>query len=66
MTPFFPAERPDQVGWNAFIYDNDCFYRRNSFYTREWLRGWNLAFLANFGLTLDIIALKNLTNMGFV
>ena len=47
MIPFFPAERPHQVGWNAFIYDNDCFYRRNSFYAREWLRGWNLAFLAN-------------------
>jgi hypothetical protein len=47
MEPYFPADRPFQVGWNAFIYNNDCYYRRNSFYFREWLRGWNCAFLNN-------------------
>lgn len=47
MKPIFPADRPYQVGWNAFIFDHDCIYRRNSFYFREWLRGWNCAYLKN-------------------
>jgi hypothetical protein len=47
MTPIFPADRPYQVGWNAFLTDDRCPYRRQSFYAREWLRGWDCAFLKN-------------------
>jgi hypothetical protein len=47
MNPVFPAERPYQVGWNAFITNEQCRYRKGSFYAREWQRGWDRAFLKN-------------------
>jgi hypothetical protein len=45
MEIIFPAERPYQVGWNAFLLNEQCRYRPKSFYSREWLRGWNCAYL---------------------
>lgn len=47
MKPIFPASRPYDVGWNAFIANDKCPYRPTSFYAREWLRGWNCAYLKN-------------------
>jgi hypothetical protein len=47
MKPIFPADRPYQIGWNAFINNDYCRYRRGSFYAREWLRGWDCAYLNN-------------------
>ena len=44
---YFPAERPYQVGWNAFLLNENCRYRPKSFYARDWQRGWNCAFLTN-------------------
>ena len=44
---YFPAERPYQVGWNAFVLNKNCRYRPKSFYARDWQRGWNCAFLKN-------------------
>ena len=47
MKPIFPATTPFENGWNAFITNDECPYRKKSFYEREWLRGWNKAYLAN-------------------
>ena len=47
MEPYFPADRPVQMVWIAFIYNTDCYYSGNSFYFRECLRGRNCVFLNN-------------------
>ena len=43
----FSANHSYQVGWNAFLLNEQCCYRPRSFYSREWLRGWNCAYLKN-------------------
>jgi ribosome modulation factor len=47
MKQIFPATTPFENGWNAFISNDECPYRKKSFYEREWLRGWNKAYMAN-------------------
>lgn len=47
MKRIYPAKKPYDVGWNAFINDDGCPYRPLSFYEREWHRGWNHAYQKN-------------------
>ena len=44
MKRIFPAKTPYEIGYNAFIANDECVYRKGSFYEREWHRGWNTAY----------------------
>ena len=32
---FLPCRKPYQVGWNAFVFDNNCYYLRKAFITKN-------------------------------